>query len=202
MGCSQLPFGGNVTFLSDGTVQYGKSWFQYLGINTGDVVYCTTTSGDGTGTFLPAEYFPPNFPDGKAFYVCQLDSKAKTFKLTPIAHDPAGLHAISSITSVPTPYYIAGETDQFNWRPTTDNGDVFGNDGTLDCYGQLPRATLAECLHSGAVANARWGVNLALAYRVANSRIKLIPGATTTVSDLSVARVSQVTTIPLYPALR
>src|SRR5215813_11138981 len=91
--------GAEIIMPDNGIFDYSTSGFQYgPGLKNGDVVYAVGSgtiwwNGGSTYDGVP-EFGPPSgFPNGAKFYVCQLNTSTRTFRLTPTVNDPRGANA-------------------------------------------------------------------------------------------------------------
>ena len=198
----------HITLNTNGIFDYSTSGFRYgPGLKNGDVVYAVgsgTTWWNGGSTYdgVP-EFGPPSgFSNGAKFYVCQLNTSTRTFRLTPTVNDPRGANAITNVPSGP---YRVDQT-YFCFRPTQDTAGTYFN-GSLDGLannneGLLRRAALAELVRVGAAPNKTYSPNLLRAYSVCNSRTKPVNTFTTDLQSATAgARLSQVTTVAIYPPI-
>jgi len=117
-------------------------------------------------------------------------------------NDPRGANAITNVPSGP---YRVDQT-YFCFRPTQDTAGTYFN-GSLDGLannneGLLRRAALAELVRVGAAPNKTYSPNLLRAYSVCNSRTKPVNTFTTDLQSATAgARLSQVTTVAIYPPI-
>lgn len=211
-GMSNTAIGDDhLTLNADGTINYSTSGLQYgPGPANGDVFFAVSgannwvgagTTYDGIAEFGPSAT-PTPFPEGTPFYLCQLNTSALTFRLTPTASDPTGVNAITSVAGAP--YRV--DQDYFCYRPSQDQAGNYllnGNSGiSNNNNGLLRRAALAELVRTGAVPHSTYSPSLTQAYAVANGRTNPVNTFTTdNQGSTAGARLSQVTTIPIFPTL-
>ena len=187
--------GQSLSVGSNGVINYNNGSAAFQVLTNGDQMWPVDFNASATGCIGPAEYCPTplNAQNPTIFYICQLNTSATTFRLTPNPADDPTI-CPNAITSVATPgsYY-------WSLRPQS------GTTGTNVWWGggvdnMLRRAVLLQSSVDNIFPDTFWGVNFPQALAWFDAR-ETLPSLFPTTGQRLYSRLFISRAITLSPAL-